>query len=100
VVRGVKKEQPMAVRFDVAVPSLYQMHREGLHGSPVSWATATMCALFVKHFPREEAGVFAPERLPVDCRRDVLADARSRGVKIAMRTKMLKPDVETEDEEI
>jgi Saccharopine dehydrogenase NADP binding domain len=100
VVRGVKKEQPTVVRWDVTVPSLFQMNREGLHGSPVAWATATMCALFVKHFPRDDGGVFAPEKLPLENRRAVLADARGRGIKIAVRTKVMKADDETEDEEI
>jgi len=98
-VRGLKKERPMLVRFDVAVPSLFQMHREGVHGSPVAWATATMTALFVKHFPREEAGVFAPEKLPLESRRGVLADARSRGVQITVKTRELKPQ-EEKDEDI
>jgi len=99
LVRGVKKEQPTLVRWDVAVPSLFQIQREGLHGSPVSWATATMTALFVKHFPREEAGVFAPEQLPPEIRRDILAGARERGIRISMRTRTLKP-AEEELEEI
>jgi saccharopine dehydrogenase (NAD+, L-lysine-forming) len=100
LVRGVKDEQPTLVRWDVAVPSLYQIHREGLHGTPVAWATATMAALFVKYFPREETGVFPPEQLPAEIRRDVLAGARERGIRITMRTKTLKKNEELEDEEL
>ncbi|HKO03158.1 MAG TPA: saccharopine dehydrogenase NADP-binding domain-containing protein [Candidatus Acidoferrales bacterium] len=100
LVRGVKDEQPTLVRWDVTVPSLYQIHREGLHGSPVSWATATMTALFVKYFPREESGVFPPEQLPAEIRRDVLAGARERGIRITMRTRTLKAKEELEDEEL
>jgi len=100
VVRGVKKEKPTLVRWDVGVPSLFQIHREGLNGSPVSWATATMGALFVKHFPREEAGVFAPEKLPVELRRAVLADARGRGLRITVRTRTLKPAEDGDEDDI
>jgi len=100
LVRGVKDEQPMLVRWDVAVPSLYQIHREGLHGSPVAWATATMTALFVKYFPREESGVFAPEQLPPEIRREVLAGARNRGIRMTLRTRTLKKNEELEDEEL
>ena len=95
-VRGMKGEQPMALRWDVAVPSLFQIHREGLLRSPVSWATATMTALFVKHFPRDEAGVFAPELLPAELRRAILTGARQRGIRITMRTRAGKPAEELE----
>jgi hypothetical protein len=71
-----------------------------VHGSPVSWATANMTALFVKHFPRDESGVFAPEQLPPEIRRDVLAGARERGIRITMRTRTLKQNEELEDEEL
>ena len=100
LVRGVKDEQPTLVRWDVAVPSLYQIHREGLHGSPVAWATATMTALFVKYFPREEKGVFAPEQLPAEIRRDILAGARERGIRITLRTRTFKKDEELDDDEL
>jgi hypothetical protein len=99
IVRGVKNEQPTLVRWDVAVPSLFQIHREGLQASPVSWATATMTALFVKHFPRDEAGVFPPEQLPAEIRQAVLAGARERGIRITLRTRTLKPAEDLEEEE-
>ncbi|HKM91245.1 MAG TPA: saccharopine dehydrogenase NADP-binding domain-containing protein, partial [Candidatus Acidoferrales bacterium] len=100
LVRGVKGEQPTLVRWDVAVPSLFQIHREGLHGSPVAWATATMTALFVKYFPRDESGVFAPEQLPPEIRREVLAGARDRGIRMTLRTRTLKKNEELDDEEL
>ena len=99
VVRGVKDEQPTLVRWDVAVPSLFQIRRQGFHRSPIAWATATMTALFVKHFPRDEAGVFPPEQLPAEVRRDVLAGARARGIRITMRTKTLRKDEELPEED-
>jgi len=59
VVRGVKKDQQIEVRCDALFPSLYQIRQRGLALSPVSYATAQMAALFIKHFPRESAGVFS-----------------------------------------
>ncbi|HUI39274.1 MAG TPA: hypothetical protein VLY22_01470, partial [Candidatus Nitrosotalea sp.] len=66
--------------------------------SPIAWATATMTTLFVKYFPRDETGVFPPEMLPPEVRREVLAGARERGIRITMRTKTLKKDEEIPEE--
>jgi hypothetical protein len=99
LVRGKKGERPIQLRWDVAVPSLFQIRRQGLQGSPISWATATMASLFVKHFPREEPGVFAPEQLPAEVRRDILAAARERGIRISLRTRTLKASEDVEEEE-
>ena len=98
VVRGVKDDQPTLLRWDVAVPSLYQIRRQGFHRSPIAWGTATMTTLFVKHFPREEAGVFPPEQLPPEIRRAVLAGAKERGIRITFRTRTLKKDEELPEE--
>jgi len=98
VVRGMKDEQPTVVRWDIAVPSLFQIRRQGFHRSPIAWATATMTTLFVKYFPRDETGVFPPEMLPPEVRREVLAGARERGIRITMRTKTLKKDEEIPEE--
>jgi hypothetical protein len=100
LVRGIKNDEPCLLRWDVAVPSLYQIHRQGSPASPVAWATATMTSLFIKHFPRDQAGVFPPEQLPPEIRRDVLADARARGIRITLRTRALKPTDDAEDEEL
>jgi hypothetical protein len=99
IVRGMKAEQPTVLRWDVAVPSLFQIRRQGFQRSPIAWATATMTTLFVKHFPRDEAGVFAPEQLPPEIRRRVLAGARERGIRITLRTRTLKTPEEAEVEE-
>jgi len=96
---GIKAEQPTVLRWDVAVPSLFQIRRQGFQRSPIAWATATMTSLFVKHFPREEAGVFPPEQLPPELRRAILAGARGRGIRITLRTRTLKSPDETEVEE-
>ena len=98
VVRGAKDEQPTLLRWDVAIPSLFQIRRQGFHRSPIAWATATMTTLFVKHFPRDEAGVFPPEQLPPEIRRHLLAGARERGIRITLRTKTLKKDEEFQEE--
>jgi len=99
IVHGIKAEQPTVLRWDVAVPSLFQIRRQGFQRSPIAWATATMTSLFVKHFPRDEAGVFPPEQLPPELRRAILAGARERGIRITLRTRTLKSADETEVEE-
>ncbi len=66
------------------------------HTTPVAFATAQMAALFVKHFPREMAGVFPPEALPAETRAAILSDVQLRGVHLSMRITRLK---KTEDQE-
>jgi hypothetical protein len=98
IVRGIKAEQETVLRWDVAVPSLFQIRRQGFQRSPIAWATATMTTLFVKYFPRDEAGVFAPEQLPPEIRRKLLAGARQRGIRITLRTRTLKTAEEEAEE--
>jgi hypothetical protein len=97
LVRGVKKEQPVLLRWDVEFPSLYQIRQRGLFSTPVAWATAQLASLFVKHFPREEAGVFPPEALPPEVRQKILADAKSRDIRMTMKITKLK-NTEEDDE--
>lgn len=98
LVRGVKKEQPVLVRWDASFPTLYQIRQRGLFTAPVAYATAQMAALFVKHFPRDLAGVYPPEALPAEVRQAVLADARSRQIRLTMKVSPLKRrDEEDED---
>jgi hypothetical protein len=85
VVEGMKGGRHTTVRWDATVPSLFQLRRQGLHCSPIAWATAQMAALFVKHFPRDLFGVHPPEALPTELRRAILRDARLRGVRINQR---------------
>lgn len=95
VLRGEKKDQPIEVRWDATFPSLYQIRQRGMFSTPVAYATAHMAALFVKHFPRDRAGVFSPESLPAEARQAILADARSRQIQLTVRKRFLKA---TEDE--
>ena len=96
VVRGMKKDAPIEVRCDATFPSLYQIRQRGLALSPVSYATAQLAALFVKHFPRESAGVFPPGAIPLENRQAILKDLRSRGIRVAMKVTRKKL---SEDEE-
>jgi hypothetical protein len=91
IVEGTKKERPTTVRWDVMVPSLFQLRRQGLHCSPIAWATAQMAALFIKHLPRELSGVHPPESLPVEIRRAILRDAVGRGFRVMKRLKSRAP---------
>jgi hypothetical protein len=96
VVRGVKGDEPIEIRWDAGFPTLYQLRARGQHATPVAYATASIAAMFVKHFPRELPGVHAPGDLPVELRQAILNDARARGFKLTMKTTRLK---KTEDEE-
>jgi hypothetical protein len=97
VVRGVKKDRPIEVRCDAIFPSLYQIRQRGLAVSPVSYATAQMASLFIKHFPRESAGVFPPDSLPLENRQTILKDARSRGIRVTMKVTRKKPSDDDEE---
>lgn len=96
LVRGSKDEQPLLLRWDASVPTLYQIRRRGLISTPISYATAHIAAIFVKRFPRDSAGVFAPSELPEESRRAILNDVRSRDFRIAMKVTKLKQSPEAE----
>lgn len=85
VVRGLKGEEQIEARYDAVFPSLYQIHRLGMPFTPITFATAHVAALFVKHFP-SEAGVLTPEALRDNTQRAILKDARSRGIRLTFKT--------------
>lgn len=89
IVEGMQHERRTRIRWDAALPSLYQLHRTGEPRSPIAWATAQMTALFVKHFPRDVFGVHPPEALSPQTRRAILRDARLRGIRIVKRVTTL-----------
>src|SRR5256886_11944092 len=64
--RGPKEDVHVLIRSDVLFPSLYTIRRRGLFTTPVAFATAHAAAQFVKNFPREEAGGFVEEVLPIE----------------------------------
>lgn len=90
LVRGEKDDQPLLVRWDASFPTLYQLRRRGLTATPISYATAHLAALFVKHFPRDSAGVMGPSELAVEARRAILADARSQELRTSLKITKLK----------
>jgi hypothetical protein len=89
-VRGVKNDQPLLIRWDASFPTLYQIRQRGMVSTPIAYATAHLAAIFVKHFPRDSAGVLGPESLPAESRRDILAAVRSRDFRLALKTTKLK----------
>lgn len=97
VVRGVKKDHPIEIRSDAIFPSLYQIRQRGLTISPISYATAQMAALFIKHFPRESAGVFPPGAIPLENRQAILKDVRSRGIRLTLKVTRMKPSDDEEE---
>jgi len=89
--RGPKEDEHMLIRSDALFPTLYQIRRQGRFATPVAYATAHVAALFVKHFPREVEGVFAPEELPAETRRLILSGVRKHGIKLLHKVTSLKP---------
>lgn len=97
VKHNAKTEQRLLIRSDVLFPSLYQIRQQGRFATPIAYATAHLAALFVKHFPRDIAGVFPPEALPVTTRRAIIGEARRYSTRFTHRLFLEKPA--TEDEE-
>src|ERR1700722_6629784 len=90
--KGKKEDQHLMVRTDCTFPTLYQIRQQALYTTPVAYATAHVAALFIKFFPRDLAGVFAPEALPLNTRRAIIAGIRNNKVKITHKTAALKDD--------
>jgi hypothetical protein len=98
VKRGPKEDEHLLIRTDAIFPTLYQIRRQGRYTTPVAYATAHVAALFIKYFPREQAGVFAPEMLPVEMRRAIVSGIRSHSVKITHKTTPIKHEGEVQEE--
>jgi len=96
--RGKREDQHLLIRSDCTFPTLYQIRQQGRFTTPVAYATAHVAALFVKFFQREVAGVFAPEMLPADTRRAILAGIRNHNIRITHKTILLKGASEDEEE--
>jgi saccharopine dehydrogenase (NAD+, L-lysine forming) len=97
ILRGMKQDQPLEVRYDALFPSLYQIRQRGLALSPVSYATAQLAALFVRNFPRDSAGVFPPGAIPLESRQAIFRDLKSRDIRVTMKITKKKPPDDEED---
>jgi len=96
--RGRKTDLRVLIRSDCLFPTLFQIRRQGKFTTPVAYATAHIAALFIKFFPRELAGVFAPEMLPAETRRAILAGIRNNSIRVTHKTTVLRPSSEDEEE--
>jgi saccharopine dehydrogenase (NAD+, L-lysine forming) len=90
VKRGRKSDERVMIRTDCSFPTLYQIRQQGLYTTPVAYATAHLAALFIKFVPRDLAGVFAPEQLPIEVRRGIIAGIRAHSVKITHKTMVVR----------
>lgn len=103
LVQGVKHGKTtdghLLIRSDCMFPTLYQIRQQGRFTTPVAYATAHVAALFIKFFPRELAGVFAPEMLADETRRAILSGIRNDSIRITHKITALK-NSEEEDEGI
>jgi hypothetical protein len=100
LVRGVKDDQPLLIRWDVSFPTLFQIRQRGLISTPIAYATAHLAAIFIKqfvrHIPRDLAGVIPPSDLPVEARRAIVAEARAKDFRIALKITRLKKNEDDE----
>jgi hypothetical protein len=99
VKRGKKEDLHLLIRTDCIFPTLYQIRQQGRFTTPVAYATAHVAALFIKFLPRELTGVFAPEMLPVQMRRAIVAGIRAHSVRITHKTTVVRRAGD-DDEEI
>ena len=97
VKRRKKHDQPLSIRSDVIFPTLYQIRRQGKFTTPVAYATAHVAAMFIKFFNHDLEGVYAPEALPTEMRRAIVAGVRKHGVKITHKVTPLKAKEEEEE---
>ena len=97
LVYGRMRARPVMIRWDATFPSLVELRRRGLSYSPIAWANAHLAAIFVKHFPRQLSGVHLPEALPTAIHRRILADVRSRGIRLTKRMTYFKTSDEADD---
>lgn len=67
-------------------PSLWQLRRNGMPGTPIAFASAQSAAVFIEHFPKHLAGVYPPEALPAKVRESILRGMRRRGFQIQQKT--------------
>jgi hypothetical protein len=56
-----------------------------------------MASLFIKHFPRDSAGVLPPGAIPLEQRQAIFKDLEVRGIRVT--TKVTKKKVPDEGEE-
>lgn len=97
VKHGKKEDLHLLIRSDCAFPTLYQIRQQGRFTTPVAYATAHVAALFIKFFPRELAGVYAPEMLPAETRRAILGGIRN-SIKVTHKASVVKHLGEDEEE--
>jgi hypothetical protein len=57
-----------------------------------------MASLFIKHFPRDSAGVFPPGLIPLEDRQAIFKDLKSRGIQVI--TKITKKKQSEDEEEL
>jgi saccharopine dehydrogenase-like protein len=95
---GKRVDEYLLIRSDGMFPTLYQIRQQGRFTTPIAYATAHVAALFIKFFPRELAGVLAPEMLPAETRRAIISGIRNDSIRITHKTTLLKHRGEDDEE--
>lgn len=91
LVYGEKRGRPCCIRWDALFPTLYELRKRRIFGTPIAWGTAHLTAMFVKCMPHGLSGVSVPEVLPVTARRKIFQAVRSSGIHLSQRVIRFKP---------
>lgn len=62
-------------------PNLSQLRRRRLLTTPIAYAAAECAAVFIKHWPKQLAGVLPPEALSLTIRQQIIEDLRRKGFR-------------------
>jgi len=98
--RDKREDYRVVTRTDCVFPTLYQIRRQGLFATPVAYATAHVAVHFIKFFPRQTPGVFAPEMLEPTVWRAILAGVRASGIKLLSKSRKARGNPDELDDEL
>lgn len=85
-VSGRRGRKRLERRRCCVFPSLWELRRSGMAGTPVAFASAHSAAVFIEHFPKHLAGVYPPEGLSEKLRETILREMRRRGFQFRRST--------------
>ncbi len=85
-VSGRRKGKDLERRRCCVFPSLWQLRRNGMPGTPIAFASAQTAAVFIEHFPAHLAGVYPPEALSAKVRKTILRGMTKRGLRVRRET--------------
>ena len=102
LVQGVKRhprkdDQHLLIRSDAYFPTLYQIRTPGSVHHSGGLRHSTRCGSIRQKLSHGLEGVFPPEALPRETRREILAGMRKHSIRLTHKITVLKPN---EDDEL